>query len=200
MSRDRERLFIRSCDSLRSNKPTNELRGRRRMSMSRALTARALIAEIFHRDRDLRRICQLDVREEVIIFPVRNDSDDELAAAAALFYAWLVRTYVSGERRVVRADTYVGIPSQLQRQCRALSLSLSSRFLFLSLSCTHGDVSRSDFLLRRYWNAKLSRDCAPGSRNSARALCAAERLVTSIFLITTHNIRIIREWNGHDDK
>lgn len=131
-SRDASQLFIRSCDSLRSNKPTNESRGRRRMSMSRALTACALIAEIFYRDRDSRRICQLEVREEVIIFPVRNDSDDELAVAEALFCAWLVRTYVRGERRVVRADTYVGIPSQLQRQCRALSLYLS---LFLSLTC-----------------------------------------------------------------
>lgn len=86
-SRDASQLFIRSCDSLRSNKPTDESRGRRRMSMSRALTACALIAKIFYRDRDSRRICQLEVREEVIIFPVRNDSDDELAVAEALFCA-----------------------------------------------------------------------------------------------------------------
>lgn len=86
-SRDASQLFIRSCDSLRSNKPTDESRGRRRMSMSRALTACALIAKIFYRDRDSRRICQLEVREEVIIFPVRNDSDDELAVVEALFCA-----------------------------------------------------------------------------------------------------------------
>lgn len=61
-SRDASQLFIRSCDSLRSNKPTDESRGRRRMSMSRALTACALIAEIFYRDRDSRE--NLSVRSE----------------------------------------------------------------------------------------------------------------------------------------
>lgn len=46
-------------------------------------------SRLFH---DALRICQLDVREEVIIFPVQDDLDDELAV---LFCAWLDQMYVS---------------------------------------------------------------------------------------------------------
>lgn len=58
-----------------------------RADMSRVLTARTNRGNFPSRPRLAGNLSVRDAREEVIIFPVRNDSDDELAAAAALFCA-----------------------------------------------------------------------------------------------------------------